>query len=203
MYDLHDDIVALATLPGRSALNVIRLSGINVGKIFCKLSASTKSPKANSALPFFVYDSPSNRKIDFAVFTFFKGPKSYTGEDLLEISTHGGEIIANQVIETIINLGARLAKPGEFSYRAYINGKIDLLQAEAISSIVESNNSLDSFYRLNTIQGALSKKIIASKKSLEKLITLGEYELDFLDEEITKKTIGDYIKQANNIKYNI
>ena len=202
MYALHDDIVALATIPGKSALNIIRLSGENVGLIYKRITKKTQLPKPSFAHPSPIYNHVSKRQIDFSLLTYFKKPKSYTGENLLEISTHGGSVIAKLVIETIINAGARQALPGEFTYRAYINGKVDLIQAEAISSIVQANNSIDSYYHLNAINGSLTNDIKKNKKELMNLIVYSEHELDFLDEEIDKRSFNEYISQLEKIYKN-
>ena len=202
MYVLHDDIVALATLPGKSALNVIRLSGKNLNNIYKKITKRSRPPKARYVHSSHIYNCLTNRKIDFVLITYFKAPKSYTGEDILEISTHGGSVIAKQTLETIMACGARQALPGEFTYRAYINGKVNLLQAEAIASIVEANNSLDSYYRLNAMGGDLTENIKKNKLLLTSLITLSEHELDFLDSEIDKQDKNEYLKQLKIIYNN-
>tara|TARA_Y100000590_G_C15688829_1_gene1002656 strand:+ start:312 stop:1655 length:1344 start_codon:yes stop_codon:yes gene_type:complete len=199
MYVLNDDIVALATLPGKSALNVIRVSGKNVIKIYRAITLSSKKPRANFAHVSCIYNQSDKKQIDYSLLTYFKGPKSYTGEDVLEISTHGGNIIVKQVIESLISKGARQALPGEFTYRAYINGKIDLLQAEGIAAIVEANNNIDSYYHLNTINGTLTKEIQKNKDSLMSLMTIAEHELDFLDSEIEKKELQEYNKSLNKL----
>ena len=188
MYDRLDDIVALATIPGKSALNVVRLSGTNSERFFSLLTKSKVKPTPNKVYLKYIYSSKTKDPFDFASLVYYKTPKSFTGEDSLEISVHGGVIIANKLIETVLALGAREALPGEFSYRAFCNNKIDLLQAEAISSIVEANNSVDSYYLLNTIKGGLSKKIQQSKNSIEDIIVQGEHEIDFTEEEMSPGT---------------
>ena len=186
MYNIKDIVVALATIPGKSALNVIRVSGPDLTALYHQLTLNKKKPKPNYARPCFVYNVQKKEKIDYSVITYFKGPKSFTGDDILEISTHGGYVIVNELIQTIINTGARQAQPGEFSYRAFINDKIDLIQAEAIAAIVESNNSLDSLYQLSSIKGRLSQKMNLCHGELINLITHIEHELDFVEEEISK-----------------
>ena len=188
MYDRLDNIVALATIPGKSALNVIRLSGEKSKYIFASLTKTQTIPQPNHVYLKYIYALQEKDPFDFASLVYYQAPKSFTGEDSLEISVHGGVIIANKLIETIVDLGARQALPGEFSYRAFCNNKIDLLQAEAISSIVEANNSVDSYYLLNTIKGGLSKKLQESKDSIENILIEGEHEIDFTEEEISTKT---------------
>jgi len=204
MYNVKDSIVALATIPGKSALNVLRVSGSQSKYYFKKLTRSSVSPKTRYANIKTLFSSRSNRKIDKAIITFFKGPKSYTGEDMLEVSVHGGVIISQRIINTLLFLGAREAMPGEFSYRAYLNNKIDLIQAESISSIVGASNSLESFYHLNNIVGSLSKDLIRVKTKIVSIIASCERLLDFDEEEIIpKQTFGSLRTKLEKIQKNI
>ena len=203
MYNIKDIVVALATIPGKSALNVVRVSGPNLTSLYRKLTLNKERPKPNYAKPCFVYNIKNKEKIDFSVVTYFKGPKSFTGDDILEISTHGGYVIVNELIQTIINTGARQAQPGEFSYRAFINDKIDLIQAEAIAAIVDSNSSLDSLYQLNSINGRLSQSMNQCHNKLINLITHIEHELDFVEEEISKTKQSKIEKILNSILKNL
>jgi len=186
VYNIKDIVVALATIPGKSALNVVRVSGPNLKSLYCKLTLNKSLPKPNYATPQYIFNIQTKEKIDYSVITYFKGPRSFTGDDMLEFSTHGGYVIVNELIQTIIDSGARQAQPGEFSYRAFVNDKIDLIQAEAISSIAEANNTLNSLYQLNAIKGGLSQQMNRSHNELVNLITLIEHELDFIEEEISK-----------------
>ena len=185
MYALHDDIAALATLAGRSALNVVRVSGGRATFFFKRLTRTSKAPRPNYVYPKYIYTQKESEPFDYATLVYYKAPKSFTGEDSLEITVHGGVVIANRLIEALLSLGARLSEPGEFSYRAFINNKIDLLQAEAIASVVEASNVVDSYYLLGTIKGRLSEALALAKKTLEEIIVLGEYEIDFTEEEMT------------------
>ena len=138
--------------------------------------------------------------IDDCMVVFFKGPKSYTGEDMIEISTHGGTVIVKKIIECIENHSFRQAFPGEFTYRAFINGKIDLMQAESIQSAVDSGNNLDALYSINNIKGSLSRKTSAATLEIQNILTHMEHELDFNEGEIDFKSQKEYIK---NIKKTI
>jgi len=123
VYDRLDNIVALATIPGKSALNVIRLSGEKSKYIFASLTKTQTIPQPNHVYLKYIYALQEKDPFDFASLVYYQAPKSFTGEDSLEISVHGGVIIANKLIETIVDLGARQALPGEFSYRAFCNNK--------------------------------------------------------------------------------
>ena len=183
MYKTNDTVVALATVPGRAALNVVRLSGNEtVLKLYKKITKKRVAPKANFAHLCNVYKK--TKIIDQAVCVFYRSPKSFTSENMLEISTHGGKIIVQQIIGLLLDLGARQASPGEFTYRAFINQKIDLSQAEAINAAISSSNQISSFYHINSIRGGLSKKIQKTQEKIVDALTIIEHELDFNEEEI-------------------
>ena len=160
MYNIKDNIVALATTPGRSAINVIRASGPNVKSFVESLFLDNrKSLKQNCCFVYNLYNPSTKELLDQSVVSFFKNPKSFTGQDVVEISAHGGVVIAKKIIDVLCFLGCRNAHEGEYSYRAFINGKIDLIQAEAISSLIESNNNLDAFFSVKNLGGAASRSI--------------------------------------------
>ena len=133
MYNTRDNIVALATIPGKSALSVIRCSGDS-----CVLLYKALFKEKKVSVPGFVHLKQAYSKelvIDQCMVTFFRGPKSYTGENMLEISTHGGAVIAQKIIQLIESNKFRPAHPGEFTYRAFVNGKLDLAQAESVQTL--------------------------------------------------------------------
>ena len=193
MYNLNDDIVALATLAGKSALNVVRLSGQSSGKFYQHLTKKKTNPKPNHITLHNLYDPSTKKILDQAMVVYYAAPKSFTGEDCLEIMTHGGLVIVNQLIEACIQLGAREAMPGEFSYRAFINNKIDLLQAESIAAIAETTSEIDTYYAINNLKGVLSQQIQKSYDIIQEIITIGEHELDFSDNEITFTKSSEYL----------
>ena len=207
MYELEDNIVALATTPGRSALNVLRLCGSRVKVLVEDLFADkTKELRANHCFVYNLKNPLDGSLLDQCVVSYFKGPKSFTGQDVVEISTHGGIVVANKIIDVFLSLGCRIANRGEFSYRAFINGKIDLIQAEAITSIIETNSNLDLFFSLKNLSGSLSKKIDNINNELKEIITYMEHELDFNEGEIDFISFDKYcnriellIKKTKNI----
>ena len=203
MYKLDDDIVALATVPGKSALNVVRVSGQTTKKLYTKITKQTGAPRANYCALKYLFAYKEIDPFDRAMVVYYKAPKSFTGEDSLEFSVHGGVLIARKLIDTLIKHGARQALPGEFSYRAFINNKIDLLQAEAISSIVDANNLIDSYYSLNSLKGSLSRALEKCKDSLQTLMMVGEHELDFNEGEIKHTKSKDFVKILEEISENI
>ena len=203
MYNTADTIVALATLPGKSALNIVRVSGSNSAGIYKKLTKTKLLPKPNMCLPKSIYGLKGDKPLDHGMIIYYKAPKSFTGENSIEIIVHGGVIIVNKLIESIVNMGGRIASPGEFSYRAYLNNKIDLVQAEAIASIVSAQNSIDSFYYLSSIKGNLSKVISEFNKKIDNIITVGEHELNFSENEITQTKSQEYIQSIEKINRDI
>ncbi len=198
MYNTKDNIVALATAPGKSALNVVRCSGSGCLELYYHLTKLKKPPTPNMSCLKSVYNKDSI--IDELMLTFFAAPKSFTGENVLELSSHGGLIIAKKLISTIESLGFRQAMPGEFSYRAFLNGKIDLIQAEAISTIVDSNKNLDVLYSINNLKGSLSSPIKKILQECENVLAYMEHEMDFNENEIAFTRLSEYKKSFNKLE---
>ena len=203
MYNTKENIVALATTPSSdAALNVIRCSGKTVFSIYKKITRNTRNPKPNSAFVHKLYDNKKNI-LDQAVVLAFKGPKSFSGEDMIEFSIHGGKTVLNDVFSALVAYGCRVAEPGEFTYRAFINGKVDLIQAESINSLIKSKNKNEASLALNNITGKLSKIIKKSVAPLMSVITSMEHELDFNDTEIDFISKKEYISQINKISVSV
>ena len=198
MYNTKDNIVALATTPGKSALNVVRCSGSGCLELYYHLTKLKKPPIPNMSCLKSVYNKDSI--IDELMLTFFAAPKSFTGENVLEFSSHGGLIIAKKLISTIESFGFRQAMPGEFSYRAFLNGKIDLIQAEAISTIVDSNKNLDVLYSINNLKGSLSSPIKKILQECENILAYMEHEMDFNENEIAFTRLSEYKKNFNKLE---
>ena len=198
MYNTKDNIVALATTPGKSALNVVRCSGSDCLELYYHLTKLKKPPTPNMSCLKSVYNKDSI--IDELMLTFFAAPKSFTGENVLELSSHGGLIIAKKLISTIESFGFRQAMPGEFSYRAFLNGKIDLIQAEAISTIVDSNKNLDVLYSINNLKGSLSSPIKKILQECENVLAYMEHEMDFNENEIAFTRLSEYKKSFNKLE---
>lgn len=179
-----DTIVALATPPGVGAIGVIRLSGKKSFDIINDLFPS-KDLKGQSSHTLHVgYLIQGNKMLDEVVVSLFKRPRSYTGEDVVEISCHGSPYIHQQVLNACIETGARLAKPGEFTQRAFLNGKLDLSQAEAVADLIASNTSASHKTALNNIRGRFSEALKDLREQLIKFSALIELELDFSQEDV-------------------
>lgn len=180
----NDVIVALATPQGVGAIGVIRLSGKGAIELVDQLFVSKK-----------LVDQPANTlhvgllmddgvKLDEVVVSLFKGPRSYTGEDVVEISCHGSAFILQQIISTCIRKGARLATPGEFTLRAFLHGKMDLVQAEAVADLIASGTKAAQETALNQVRGGFSHVLSQLREELIKFSALIELELDFSQEDV-------------------
>ncbi len=179
-----DTIVALATPPGVGAIGVIRLTGSNAIGIANKLFPSKNIAMESSHTLHVGYLKDENEILDEVVISLFKNPTSYTGEDVVEISCHGSAFVQGQVIKSIINKGARLAKPGEFTQRAFLNGKLDLTQAEAVADLIASNTEASKNAAINNIRGGFSDLLKHLREQLIQFSSLIELELDFSEEDV-------------------
>ena len=197
---MSDTIVAPATPPGYGGISIVRISGslsTKLTKQICKrkTSFSHRRPTLSS-----VYNVVGNI-IDDAVFTFFKSPHSYTGEDVLEISCHGNPIIVDQIVSTVCSFGARLADPGEFTKRAFLNGKLDLVQAESVSKLIESRSVEAANINSKILSGSLSKKLNTIRESVVSVLAELEFEFDISENESSIPNL--MTKSSNAINNNI
>ncbi|MGO4289159.1 tRNA uridine-5-carboxymethylaminomethyl(34) synthesis GTPase MnmE [Chitinophaga sp. RAB17] len=179
-----DTIVAVATAPGLGAIAVIRLSGPGTYAICNGLfPAKDLTQQASHTLHFGNIVS-EGRVLDEVVVSLYKGPRSYTGEDVIEISCHGSPYIQQQIIDATIKSGARLAKPGEFTQRAFLNGKLDLTQAESVADLIASNSAASHQTAMQQMRGGFSKELHALREQLITFSALIELELDFSQEDV-------------------
>ncbi|MFY7964061.1 MAG: tRNA uridine-5-carboxymethylaminomethyl(34) synthesis GTPase MnmE [Chitinophagaceae bacterium] len=179
-----DTIVALATAPGQSAIAVIRLSGKKAINIVNQLFTSKdllQQPSHTLHVGLLQYHSEI---LDEVVVSLFKNPKSYTGEDVVEISCHGSPFIQEKILQIITSLGARMAKAGEFTQRAFLNGKLDLAQAESVADLIASNTEASRNAALKNIRGGFSSDLHSLREELIKFSALIELELDFSQEDV-------------------
>ena len=183
-----DTIVAQATPFGHSGVALVRLSGQGSVKIVEKLTGG--SHLKNRVSTFSKILSPNNEVIDQALITFFQSPASYTGENVVEITPHGNPAIVENIIETICTYGGRIADPGEFTKRAFINGKLDLVQVEAVAALISSKSKEAALAQQKIASGALSKKINEIKNILVSTLALVENEIDISEELMGEQTIA-------------
>jgi tRNA modification GTPase len=194
MFSTTDTIVAIATPPGRGGIGVVRVSGPDAEPIARALAsrATPLTPRRatfagiNGVRPRMstgANQGPGTSPVrDRAVVTFFKGPASYTGDDVVEISAHGSPVVLNAIVRAAIDAGARLAEPGEFTLRAFLNNKIDLIQAEAVADLVDAVTPLQARAAFDQLEGTLTHAIGDIERDLFELIAKLEASLDFPDE---------------------
>ncbi len=183
-YQPNDTICALATPAGLGAIGVIRLSGTHAIAIANQCFAGKNLTTVTSHTAHFGRLVQAEEIIDEVLATVFVEPKSYTGENTVEISCHGSTYIQQRILEVLINAGARLAQPGEFTLRAFLNGKLDLTQAEAVADLIASNSEMSHKTAMNQMRGGFSKEIAMLREKLINFASLIELELDFSEEDV-------------------
>ena len=197
-----DTIVALATAAGVGAIGVIRLSGTKAIEIVNAIFPSKDLSRQNSHTIHVGFIKEDTEEIDEVVVSLFKNPKSYTGEDVVEISCHGSPFVQQQVIQACLRKGARLAKAGEFTQRAFLNGKLDLTQAEAVADLISSNTAASQKTALHNMRGGFSEILKELRENLIQFSALIELELDFSQEDVEfadRKKFYELIGQASSV----
>lgn len=179
-------IAAVATPPGTGGIAVIRLSGTDAVRIFCKVWKGSDPTRWKSHTVHLgnIFDPATGSHVDEVVATLFRAPASYTGEDTIEISCHGSALIQNQITAALIKAGATAAGPGEFTRRAFLNGRIDLAQAEAIADLIAAESKGAHDLALSQTKGEFSKALATLRDRLLNLASLLELELDFSEEDV-------------------
>ncbi|MEN3033423.1 MAG: tRNA uridine-5-carboxymethylaminomethyl(34) synthesis GTPase MnmE [Aquificaceae bacterium] len=195
----REPIVAIATPSGESAIGVIRASGANLLSLtsgFLRFRSQLKPWRSTMVKVL----NPSNGNIiDEGIATFFKAPKSYTGEDMLELSLHGNPLLLNRVLELFIDAGIRLALPGEFTKRAFLNGKIDLTQASAVADIISAKTHLALESAMRQLQGELSHKLLPLREEILRLSAYLEAQIEFSEEGIPTLSHEEILDAFNKI----
>ena len=196
-----DTIAALATPAGVGAISVIRVSGANsisaVDKIF--EGKHSLSDSSTHTIHYGKIFDENNEMIDDVLISVFKKPNSYTGEESVEISTHGSSLITQKIIQTLLKQSVRLAEPGEFTKRAFLNGRIDLAQAEAVADLINSRTEASFRAARNQLEGLLSKKVRDLRNKLVTASSLIELELDFAEEDLEFVSKKEVIKLIDEI----
>ncbi len=191
---MDDTICAIGTLVGESSINVIRISGSESINIVNKLFNRDLTNKDTNTITYgFIMDK--NEKIDEVLVSIMKSPKTFTGEDIVEINTHGGKMAANKIMELLLTNGARLAEPGEFIKRRFLNGKIDLIQAESINDMIESRTEAARKMSMKGINQELSKKINDLKDNVLPIIANIEVNIDYPEYEDAVIVTREIIKE--------
>ena len=182
-----DTIAAIATAPGRGGIGVVRVSGASLSELAAALCGRVPTPRKAMFARFLDADGVT---LDEGIALYFPAPASFTGEDVLELQGHGGPVVMQMLLERCLELGARLAEPGEFTRRAFLNGKLDLAQAESVADLIEASTAAAARSALRSLSGRFSEEIHRIVDALIDLRMLVEATLDFPEEEI------EFLEQA-------
>lgn len=196
MVGRDDTICAVATPPGRGGVGMVRASGPAAGAIAETLLGAAPRPRHAHFARFRTADG---ELIDEGLLLYFPGPASFTGEDVLELHGHGGPVVLDRLLRRVIELGARQARPGEFSERAFLNGKLDLAQAEAVADLIAASTEAAARAAVRSLQGEFSQAVQALVESLIELRVYVESAIDFPDEEIDFLSEGDVLGRLDAI----
>jgi len=201
--DFSDTICAISTAAGNGAIAIVRLSGPNsvaiASKVFKAKRRNFDLNKQHTHTAVLGTISNADNAIDEVLLTIFRAPHSYTGEDIVEIGCHGSRYIQQQILQTLIANGARMAGPGEFTQRAYLNGKMDLAQAEAVADLIASTGAASHRVALNQMRGGISTELTRLRDELLHTISLIELELDFSEEDVEFANRDELQSLLNNI----
>ncbi len=192
MTSLHDTIAAQSTPPGEAGIAVIRLSGAGAVALLLEVFRGDRSELSTKAPPFVhrmmrhgaLIDPVSMEIVDEVMAVVMFAPESYTGEDVVEVSCHGSQTIVNRILSILFSLGARAAEPGEFTKRAFLNGKMDLIQAEAVADLIHSRSELQRQAAQRCLAGGLSEEIEGVARDVIELLGVVEANIDFITEDI-------------------
>lgn len=191
-----ETICAVATPPGAGGIGIVRVSGPAVATIAQQLIGCLPRPRYATLADF---TDQSGDIIDSGIALYFPAPASFTGEDVLELQGHGGPFILQQIMQRILSLGARAARPGEFSERAFLNDKIDLAQAEAIADLIDSGTDAAARAAQRSLQGVFSQRVDALQQELTHLRVFVEAAIDFPDEEVDFLAESDVLKRVDGV----
>jgi len=198
---MTDTITAIATAHGVSSISIIRISGksaLSVAKFLSKKEQIT--PRYAHLTSLYNQD---NELIDLAIMIYFSAPNSFTGEDIIEFQCHGGMIVAEEVLDTVLSTGVRLAQPGEFSKRAFLNGKIDLTEAEAISKLIEAKSVDAAKILARQMKGELKQFVEESREALLRSLAYSEVMIDYAEEDIPDDIMHSILTQLDALEKQI
>ncbi|SNS54429.1 tRNA modification GTPase trmE [Anaerovirgula multivorans] len=208
MIYIDDTITAIATAPGEAGIGIVRISGEKALIITDEIFES-KQGKKLSDYPVrrmtygYIIDPDRNEKIDEVLVYYTKGPYTYTKEDVVEINCHGGVIPVKKILELVLRKGARAAEPGEFTKRAFLNGRIDLAQAEAVMDLISAKTDKGFDVALDQLEGALSKKVSVTRQKLMDMLAHIEVSIDFSEEDIDEVTLDYLLHKSKEVEKDI
>lgn len=198
LYDF-DTIAAVATAPGYGGIGVIRLSGRDALSLTSRLLGVPFDPAPQRASLHSIPNPVTGALLDEAVITFFKAPNSFTGEDVVEISCHGSPVVLSEVLRSLLSFGARAAEPGEFSLRAFLNGRMDLAQAEAIRDLIDSRTAYQAQLAARQLRGELSQQLQPLKQRLIDLIVHFESAVEFVEDDLDPLDIARFTAELDDV----
>ena len=199
-------IAAIATATGTGSIGIIRMSGKDCFKILEKIFVPRNSEINIEEIPGYtmkygyIVNTDSKEKIDEVIVSFFKAPKSYTTENMCEINSHGGTIVEQKILEQCLLNGADLAEPGEFTKRAFLNGRIDLSQAESVMDIINAKTDKEAKASLSQLEGNLSKEIHGIQKELLSIMADIEASIDYPEYDIEETTNNKALEVLSSVK---
>ena len=195
----NETIAAISTPPGRGGIGIVRLSGPHALEIANAL-LTLRNPLTHARALFAeIHDAETRHKLDEAIVTYFARPNSYTGEDLVEIAAHGSPVVLELLMRLALQRGARLARPGEFTERAFLSGRIDLTQAEAVRDLIDSQTLYQARMAAEQMGGALSRRIQPAKQALVELIALLEAGIDFAEDDVDVTPDSEIVTRIDTI----
>jgi tRNA modification GTPase len=197
---LGDTIAAISTPPGRGGVGVVRLSGPAALEIAAAIfQTESQIPVGESARARFgrLVDPTTGEHIDESILTYFKAPHSYTGEDVVELSCHGSPIVVSRVLDLILQRGARIGEPGEFTFRAFSNRRIDLAQAQAVRDLIDAQTRYQARVATRQLEGALSKRLVRLKDLVVEIIVHLESSVEFAEDDISTDAESDLLSKIN------
>ena len=198
--NLDDTIVAIATPPGRGGIGVVRLAGPEANAIAGPMLRLKHELTAGRAVFGEVIEPGTGQRIDEAVITFFAKPHSYTADDVIEISAHGSPVVLRHIVELATARGARLAEPGEFTMRAFLNGRIDLTQAEAVRDLIESQTLFQAKVAAQQLEGSLSRTLQPIKRKLVELVAVMEAGIDFAEDDVSVLPAAEILSRLGEVQ---
>ena len=196
---MEDTIAAIATAYGEGGIGIIRISGSEASGILNKVFVCAKGEMTDRKLIYGHIEDSRGNKIDEAMAVFMKAPRTYTREDVAEINCHGSIVSLRKTLELVLEMGARLAEPGEFTKRAFLNGRIDLSQAEAVIDLIKAKTDKSFDVALNQLEGFLSKEVTDIRKGLLDLLVTVAVNIDYPDEDIEEITYSALEKKISQI----
>lgn len=193
----RETIAAIATAQGRGGVGIVRVSGPLAGATAQAVLGRTLKPRLAH---YGAFEDEGGVVIDKGIALYFPGPNSFTGEDVLELQGHGGPVVLDMLLQRCVQLGSRLARPGEFSERAFLNDKLDLAQAEAIADLIEASSAQAARNALRSLQGAFSRRVDKLTEELIRLRIYVEAAIDFPEEEIDFLADGHVLRMLDNVR---